>query len=175
MESNGGAEASAIAARAAKALARFTEALRGNPYEGAAASLYVRGKALELVAEVLTGLLAPVSPDDEAIRTDRQRGHDARQLITNDLANPLRIEDVARQVGLSQRRLGEIFRELFGASPFQCLTQWRLEEGRALLARGDLSVKQVAHMMGYTHVSSFSYAYARHFGCPPSSAKGESS
>lgn len=173
MESNGRAEALILAARASEALERFAEAMRGSPYDGGAASLYVRGKVLEMVAEVLTGLLAPVSLDGDPMTSDQQRGHKARKLITEDLANPPRIEDVARQVGVSQRRLGEIFREVFGTTPSQCLTQWRLEEAKSLLGRGDLSVKQVAHMMGYTHVSSFSYAYSRHFGCSPSSAKGD--
>ena len=85
-----------------------------------------------------------------------------------DLANPPRIADLAQQVGLSQRRLNEIFHEEFDGSPLQCLVRWRLDLARQLLAAGELTVKQVAHMAGYAHVSNFSLAFSRRFGYPPS-------
>lgn len=159
-------DVSALAERASVALHRFAEALRTTPYEGAAASLYVRGKVMDLIVELVTGLPVPGPADDAA--PDHQRAYAAQEIIMADLANPPRIENVANQVGLSQRRLSTAFKELFGGTPLQCLTQWRLEKARTLVAQGELSVKQVAHMTGYTHVSSFSYAYARHFGEPPS-------
>lgn len=140
-----------------------------HPYQGAMASVFLEAKALEMLAEFLSHLIdspARSCPSSPA----RRRALAARDFIMDNLADPPRIEDVARQVGLSQRHLAELFQDLFGASPLQCLTQWRLEQAHALLARGDLSVKQVAHMMGYAHVSSFSYAYGRHFGHSPSSA-----
>nr|WP_246702097.1 helix-turn-helix transcriptional regulator [Xanthobacter sp. SG618] len=85
-----------------------------------------------------------------------------------DIAHPPRIEDVALAVGLSQRRLNEVFREVFEASPLQCMVRWRLDLARQLLASGELSVKQVAHRLGYAHVSNFSLAFTRRFGHPPS-------
>ena len=97
----------------------------------------------------------------------------ARAVIMAHLADPPRIGEIARRVGLSQRRLNEVFREIFGASPMQCLVRWRLEMARDLLATGDLSVKQVAHCVGYAHVSNFSLAFTRHFGHPPSGTPEE--
>jgi AraC family transcriptional activator of pyochelin receptor len=160
-------DAANMAERASVALRRFAERLRATPYEGAAASLYLRAKVMDLIVELVTGLPAP-EPADNASTTDHQCAYAARELMMADLNNLPRIETIANQVGLSQRRLSALFKELFGGTPQQCLTQWRLERAKTLLAQGELSVKQVAHMTGYTHVSSFSYAYARHFGEPPS-------
>ena len=89
------------------------------------------------------------------------------------LTDSLRIEDIAQQVGLSQRRLNEVFREVFDASPLQCLVRWRLELARDLLTNGELTVTQVAHQIGYAHVSNFSLAFSRRFGHSPTGAPKE--
>jgi AraC-like DNA-binding protein len=145
---------------------RLAAQVKSNPYKGATASLYLQGKVFEILAEAFTELDAPVSDSGKSER-ERRRALVARDLLMENLANPPSIEDVARQVGLSQRRLGEVFIDIFGAGPFQCLTQWRLDEARSLLHSGENSVKKVAYMMGYAHVSSFSYAFSRQFGVPP--------
>lgn len=161
---------SVISPRPTGTLRNIARQIFSNPYHGPMRSVFLEAKAFEMLAEYLGHLSdSPASP----CRTPpaRRRAQAAKDLIMANLSDPPRIEDVARQVGLSQRHLAELFQDMFGASPLQCLTQWRLEEGQALLARGDLSVKQVAHRMGYAHVSSFSYAYARRYGHPPSSRR----
>ncbi len=97
----------------------------------------------------------------------------AREIIMDNLGNPPRISDIARQVGLSQRRLNEVFREVFGTSPLQCLVLWRLDLAHSLLSSGEFSVKQVSRKAGYAHVSNFSLAFTRRFGHPPSEVFGK--
>lgn len=163
-----GIDTSGIAERVSASLRQFAEAMRINPYEGAMATLYVQGKVLELMADVLTGLGNGNPSRLKAPPPDQQLGIAARDILMANLANPPSIEELARQVGVSHRRLNEIFQSMYDAAPYHCLTQWRLEEARALLIRGDLSVKEVAYMMGYAHVSSFSHAFSRRFGEAPS-------
>jgi AraC-like DNA-binding protein len=150
-------------------LRRIADDIGKNPYQGGMAALYAEGKLYELLAETFTILGAQDEPHARISRRDHNAAMFAYDLIRGNLTAPLPIDDVARQVGLSQRRLAELFHEFFGASPFQCLTQWRLEAARDLLDQGELSVKQVAYAMGYAHVSSFSQAFVRQFGYPPRS------
>ncbi len=168
MEEDGDSDVSAMVNRVSSALGRFVDATRSVPYRGAAASLYVQGKVLELMVEVLAGPSTPEAPPDGVEAVDHRRAWAARDIMAANLADPPHIGEIAKQVGLSQRRLNEVFKDLFGASALQYLTYLRLDEAQTLLTRGELSVKQVAHAMGYAHVSSFSYAYARRFGRPPS-------
>ena len=154
--------------RTSATLRRVALQVRTNPYKGAMAALYIEGKAYEILAEALTEFAGQEDSVGRTLASDRRRAYTARDILMANLANPPGMEDLARQVGLSQRRLNEVFLDLFGAAPFQCLTQWRLDQALDLLGRGDLSVKQVAHRMGYAHVSSFSHAFARRFGVPPS-------
>ncbi|OHC74727.1 MAG: hypothetical protein A3G18_07025 [Rhodospirillales bacterium RIFCSPLOWO2_12_FULL_58_28] len=155
------------AGRASATLHRIAAQIRTHPYEGVMASLYVQGKACELMAEVLTDLAGEEKLATRTLSADRRRALAARDILMANLAAPPSISDLARQVELSQRRLNEVFHDLFGAGVFVCLTQWRLDHACDLLARGDLLVKQVAHRMGYAHLSNFTHAFTRRFGTPP--------
>ena len=161
------ADPSTLARQTADALSLAIRQIHHIPVQEALASLHVRGVILELMARllVLMEVERQVSPPPA---DEHPCAGTARAILMDNLANPPSIEDLARQVGLSQRRLNEVFRQAFGAAPSQCLKTWRLEQARRLLARGDLSVKQVAHRMGYAHVSSFTHAYTRCFSTPPS-------
>lgn len=153
--------------RSTPAIRHTLRQIRENPYQGGMAALYVEAKILELLAEAFTGLAERDTPAERFGSGSRRAVMAARDLLMSDLCNPPSMEDLARNVGVSQHRLNELFREIFGATPFQCLTQWRLDQARVMLSSGDLSVKQVAHLMGYAHVSSFSHAFSRRFGTPP--------
>lgn len=150
------------------AMRTIAEQIASNPYRGVMETLYLEGKAFEMLAECLTAFCADETPSPGA----RARRHAlaAREIMLADPAQPPRIEQVARQVGLSQRRLNEVFREVFGASPLQCLVRWRLDLARQWLQAGELSVKQVAHRLGYAHASNFTLAFTRRFGHPPTGA-----
>lgn len=153
--------------RLTPAMSRALQQMRTNPYQGAMAALYIEAKILELLAEIFSELDDYGRPSDRASSRGRRAAMAARDLLMSDLSNPPSMEDLARHVGLTQRRLSELFRETFGATPFQCLARWRLDQARHLLISGELSVKQVAHLMGYAHISSFSHAYSRRFGTTP--------
>jgi AraC-like DNA-binding protein len=152
--------------RSTPTLLRIADQIHSHPYQGALASVFLEAKAFEILAEALRAIADDNHPEQS--HRGRKSALAARDIIMADLANPPRIADLAQQVGLSQRRLNEIFHEEFDGSPLQCLVRWRLDMARQLLASGERTVKQVAHMAGYAHVSNFSLAFSRCFGHPPS-------
>lgn len=146
---------------------RIGAQIHGNPYEGMMRDVYLEGKALEVLAESFR-----VAFDGERRVENgnaRRCAFNARDIMMRDLRSPPFIADVAKAVGISQRKLIEVFREVFGATPLQCLVRWRLERARLLLQDGSLSVKQVSYMVGYNYESNFSLAFTRCFGFSPSS------
>jgi len=163
----GGEDEHAVAARTTPRLHRIINDIRCNPYQGGMASLYREGRAYDLLAEVFTILGTQGERPARIGGRLRKAAMLAHDLIMENLADPPPVEELAYRVGLSQRQLVKAFRDLFGAAPFQCLIHWRLETARAMLAKGEVSVKQVAYSMGYAHVSSFTQAYSRQFGYPP--------
>jgi AraC family transcriptional regulator of arabinose operon len=79
-------------------------------------------------------------------------------------------EPIARlcdYLNVSQSTLYRLFTTGQGMSPLAWFHEARMEKARALLATGTLSVKEVAHTLGYEHANDLSRAYKRRFGTSP--------
>jgi AraC-like DNA-binding protein len=91
----------------------------------------------------------------------------AIERLRDNFARPLRIEDVAREVGMSVSSFHHHFRVVTAMSPLQFQKQLRLQEARRLLLGEDLDVAGAGRRVGYGDVSQFSREYKRLFGAPP--------
>ena len=77
------------------------------------------------------------------------------------------VEELAREVALSRSALAERFTATIGEPPMQYLTRWRLTlAAQALRARSD-SIARIAERSGYDSEASFTRAFKREFGMPP--------
>ena len=80
--------------------------------------------------------------------------------LTGDaLAEELRFEDVAREVGLAPRSLARRFEDECGMTWRAVLRRMRVLRGIELLAASDDSVTNIAHRVGYTSLSAFNAAF----------------
>lgn len=82
-------------------------------------------------------------------------------------AEPLRIEDVAREVHMSTSSLHHHFKAVTAMSPLQYQKQLRLQEARRLLLSEDVDVATAGFRVGYESPSQFGREYRRMFGTPP--------
>ncbi|NKF24787.1 AraC family transcriptional regulator [Solimonas marina] len=87
--------------------------------------------------------------------------------------HPWTVIDLAREAALSRSTFFERFSRIVGAAPMEYLLTWRMARARQLLSAGDMSVSQVAESVGYRSASTFSVAFSRHVGMPPSSYRRE--
>jgi len=87
--------------------------------------------------------------------------------IRDNYAEPMRIEDLARLVGMSGSALHRNFRAVTTMSPLQFQKRIRLQEARSLLVAGADDVAGVGHLVGYDSPSQFNREYRRLFGAPP--------
>jgi AraC-like DNA-binding protein len=91
----------------------------------------------------------------------------ALERLRNDFDRPLRVEDVAREVGMSVSSFHHHFRAVTAMSPLQFQKQLRLQEARRLLLGEDLDVAGAGRRVGYSDASQFTREYKRLFGAPP--------
>ena len=77
------------------------------------------------------------------------------------------LEDLARDVGLSRSALAERFAELVGMPPMHYLAKWRMQIASGLLS-GGTNIASVAAEIGYGSEASFSRAFKKVVGVPPS-------
>ena len=82
-------------------------------------------------------------------------------------AEPLRIEEVAREVHMSTSSLHHHFKAVTALSPLQYQKQLRLQEARRLLMSEAVDAATAGHRVGYESPSQFSREYSRLFGVPP--------
>ncbi|KAF0095842.1 MAG: LacI family transcriptional regulator [Puniceicoccaceae bacterium 5H] len=92
----------------------------------------------------------------------------ALRLIRDAFRQPLRIADIARQVGVSARRLQSSFRENFGFTMIHELTRVRVEHACQLLVDEDLKLDAVALESGFSSRFHFIRAFQRIVGISPS-------
>ena len=60
------------------------------------------------------------------------------------------------------------FTRTVGSAPMEYLLAWRMAVARDLLRRHELALAEVAERVGYSSASTFSTAFSRHVGKPPS-------
>ncbi|OBG39140.1 helix-turn-helix transcriptional regulator [Mycobacterium sp. E3198] len=87
-------------------------------------------------------------------------------LVTDDLANPLTLRQLAGRVGVSQRTLSRLFADELGMTYPQWRAQVRLQHALMLLAENH-GVTAVALACGWATPSAFIDTYRRAFGRTP--------
>jgi len=93
--------------------------------------------------------------------------NDAIQWIRDNFTKPLRMDDLAKEVGMSVSNLHHRFKALTVMSPLQYQKQIRLLEARRLLLSGSMDAATAAFQVGYESPSQFNREYRRSFGAPP--------
>lgn len=82
-------------------------------------------------------------------------------------AQPLRVEEVARETHLSKFYLCHLFREQTGMTLMQYLYEYRLSAARQLLRFSDLSISEIAHNCGFGSSSHFCTLFRAREGVSP--------
>jgi AraC-like DNA-binding protein len=91
----------------------------------------------------------------------------ALEHLREEFDRPLRIEDIAREVGMSVSGFHHHFKAVTAMSPLQFQKRMRLQEARRLMLGEDLDAGSAGHRVGYGDASQFSREYKRLFGEPP--------
>jgi AraC-like DNA-binding protein len=91
----------------------------------------------------------------------------ALERLRLDFDRPLRIDDIAREVGMSVSGFHHHFRAVTAMSPLQFQKQLRLREARHLMLSEDLDAASAGHRVGYSDASHFTREYKRLFSEPP--------
>jgi AraC-like DNA-binding protein len=92
---------------------------------------------------------------------------EAIERLRKDFDQPLRIEDIAREFGMSVSGFHHHFKAVTAMSPLQFQKQLRLQEARRLMLGEDLDAASAGYRVGYGDASHFTREYKRLFGAPP--------
>jgi AraC-like DNA-binding protein len=101
--------------------------------------------------------------------TDGQAQRVSRAIawLKRNFNRPLRIEDIARDLHMSESSLHHHFKAVTAMSPLQYQKRLRLQEARRLMLVRQIDAASAAHRVGYESPSQFGREYARLFGVSP--------
>lgn len=80
---------------------------------------------------------------------------------------PLKIENIARELGMSVSGFHHHFKSVTAISPLQFQKQMRLQEARRLMLGEEMDAASAGFRVGYEDPSYFSRDYKKLFGAPP--------
>ena len=91
----------------------------------------------------------------------------AVERLRQDFDQPLRIEQIAGELGMSVSGFHHHFKAVTAMSPLQFQKQLRLQEARRLMLGDGLDAASAAYRVGYNDASHFNREYKSLFGEPP--------
>jgi len=138
-------------------------ACRQEPVFGEAQLLRARGVICELLGYVL------VRAEDRSagVGRDRERMRAVVEQMRERLSEPLRLDGLAREVGLSPSYFSECFRAGIGEAPMAYLLGLRIERAQELLRSTRLPVGAIAERCGFASQHYFSRAFRKRVGRSP--------
>jgi transcriptional regulator GlxA family with amidase domain len=95
----------------------------------------------------------------------------ALEYARKNLAQPLRVDDLAQAANLSPRQFGRIFQAETGQSPAKAIEQLRLETARNMIERGRHPLEVIARETGFRDRSHLREVFVRECGVTPQSLR----
>jgi AraC-like DNA-binding protein len=93
---------------------------------------------------------------------------EATAIVEREYASDLSLDDIARRVASSRRQLQRAYAEIGSTTFREHLTAVRMERAAEMLRVRSLTVRDVAHRVGYRQPAQFAKAFRRHHGASPS-------
>jgi len=120
----------------------------------------------EIIYRLLAGgqgaRLGHLLPAGDTQRISRAIGH-----LREHFDEPLKIDHIARELGMSVSGFHHHFKSVTAMSPLQFQKQIRLQEARRLMLGEDVDAASAGFRVGYEDPSYFSRDYKKLFGSPP--------
>lgn len=135
--------------------------------------IYVQHKVTELLLLAFARITPAFSnvADIRLHQYDIDKIREAREYLLLNMEHPLTVIELSHKVGINDFKLKKGFKQLYGVTIFDFLLEARMEKARKLLSETNTPVHEVAFATGYKNVSSFTAAFKKKVGYPPSALK----
>ena len=131
--------------------------------------LYLKGKVFELMSlyfnknKDMDIEQCPFLVDDKNIKKIRL----AKEIIISRMIEPPTLNELANEVEISLKKLKQGFKQVYGASVYVFLLDYKMQVSKRLLSSGNYNVNEVALRIGYSTATHFINAFKKKFGTTP--------
>src|SRR5690606_9723677 len=132
-------------------------------------NLYVLGKVYELFTLYFSESEANQKENCPFLdnEKDAKKLKEAREILLENLNHPPILKELSEQSGLSEYKLKEGFKQVYGTTVYGFVLDKKLEMAREKLEKGELQVKDISYEIGYENPSHFISAFKKKYGITP--------
>jgi AraC-like DNA-binding protein len=148
------------------------EALLNHSYSDSLENIFINAQSQMLLLYSLDCMIGEKELDVInckflANEADREKIAKAREILIENIGEPITIKALSRKVAMNECYLKKGFKEMYGTTIFDFYQSQRMEHARYLLYEKGLNVTEVSLMLGYSSISHFSTAFKKHTGLKP--------
>ncbi len=138
------------------------------------------GKAFMLQAYLTQFLLLIIREKQkelpyEELSKSKSIAKELKNYFYNHYNEKISLEKIAKKLYISPFYISKVFKEEFGQTPINFLIKIRLEKAKILLStKKELSIKEVAYLVGYEDEFYFSKSFKKFYGISPTEFKNTS-
>ena len=123
-----------------------------------------RGIIYQLISRFLQNAKPKIKAEDGRIQK-------ALLYIQKNIYEPINIEQLSEISCLSKDHFIRLFKKEMGSTPIQYITQKKMEKAQLILVTQDISIKNIAYMLGYDDHSYFIRIFKKTIGETPQEYK----
>jgi AraC-like DNA-binding protein len=90
------------------------------------------------------------------------------QLLRERYREPIHYKDIGEELNFHPAYIARCMQQVFGVTPLEYVTQYRVEQAKLLLANTDLPISRIAEEVGFSYFSYFTQCFAKSEGMTPS-------
>lgn len=131
--------------------------------------LYIGGKLLLLIHS----LSKDATFENHRLSSFYSRVHTAKKYIESHFDEPIKTEDIAASIFISESHFRYLFREIYGITPHGYLMQMRIEAAKKLLSTSSMSYEEIGNACHLGSQKNFITVFRKMTGTTPSRFRRE--
>jgi AraC-like DNA-binding protein len=140
--------------------------------EGIYKKMFIEAKIIQLLLLQLEQLCCNNCPIKCLLKkSDTAKMYQVRDIILSNLKHPFSLKELAHLVSTNEFTLKKSFKAIFGTTVFGFLNNVKMEKAQKLLTEQELTITQVAELVGYKNATHFTTAFKKKYGTLPSALK----
>ena len=146
--------------------------IRNCGFNSLTRAIFIEAKLLELFALQIEQIAQTKTPSTKAIcsKEDQAKLFAVREFIENNYLQPLSLAQITTLFGLNEFKLKKGYKSLFNTTVFGHIYNLRMQKAMQLLSQKKMTIGEIADLVGYANIGSFSSEFKKKFGFSPSKA-----
>jgi AraC family transcriptional regulator len=156
------------------AILKTLQNILNHNYNGSFENIYFNAQTQMLLLQCFNQFVNNANTDEMvfnckflATDTEREKISLARNILLEQIGEPLTIKALSRKVAINECYLKKGFKEMYGQTIFDFYQSQRMEHAKYLLYTKKLTVTEVSDKLGYSSISHFSTAFKKLTGLKP--------